>query len=651
MKARSLVLLLFCFFSGSVYSQKRDIAKILASIASENSDTAKIRLYLLAATHYEKNVADSSIYFATKALELLKRSPNDKRTAEAYLLIANGHYYKESYDEAMNYGLKNIVIHERLKDSSGMAQGYIFLASLLFDVSSEKKSMSYYLKALEIAKIRRDTTTITNAYNDFAYIYNIKGKLDSALYYLLKVYEFDKARNCIDKEELLAGDENNIGSIYYNLKDFKRTEEYYMRSFERRKALGYKLPIMQSLNSIAALHFANKEYKKALPFLKESRNLAKELGSKNGLISVYSIYNHLYYETDDFFKAALYADSLLIVKQELFDEEKAKISDESEAKYQNEKKQLENAKLQIRNELSEKVIKQQRQTFYIISIALIVTLFLAYTAYRSFRKQRSANVIIEQQKKLVDEKQKEILDSIQYAKRIQSTMLAPIDFLNEHLPSSFTLFKPKDIVSGDFYWATEYNKKFFLAVCDSTGHGVPGAFMSLMNMGFLSEAINEKGIEEPHKIFNYVRDRLIAGLSKEGQKDGFDGILVCFDKTTNKISYAAAHNAPIIIRKGEILELEKDKMPVGKGERTESFKTFELTLEAKDTLYLYTDGYADQFGGPKGKKFLYKKLNQLIADHVHLPLKEQKEKLENEFERWKGDLEQVDDVLIIGIKI
>ncbi len=258
---------------------------------------------------------------------------------------------------------------------------------------------------------------------------------------------------------------------------------------------------------------------------------------------------------------------------------------------------------------------------------------------------------IQLQKHIIEEKQKEIVDSINYAKRIQYTLLAHKEFLQEQIPDHFVFFHPKDIVSGDFYWATKHKNKFYLAVCDSTGHGVPGAFMSLLNIGFLREAINEKEIETPNEILNFVRQRLIDNISREGQKDGFDGILLCIDKEKNTLTYSAANNAPVLIKNSAYLELEADRMPVGKGEKEVSFVLRAINYEPGDVLYLYTDGYADQFGGPKGKKFKYKPLNELLSQISALPLEIQSSKLKAVFEEWKGDLEQVDDVCIIGLKL
>ncbi|MFY8185636.1 MAG: PP2C family protein-serine/threonine phosphatase, partial [Bacteroidia bacterium] len=183
------------------------------------------------------------------------------------------------------------------------------------------------------------------------------------------------------------------------------------------------------------------------------------------------------------------------------------------------------------------------------------------------------------------------------------------------------------------------------------GHGVPGAFMSLLNIGYLNEAIKEKGIEKPNEVLNFVRQRLIDNISKEGQKDGFDGILLCIEQQTKKLSYAAANNAPLIVRKDGYEELDADRMPVGMGERKEDFKLYEINYEKGDVLYLYTDGYADQFGGPKGKKYKYRPLNEMLQKISVDTMDTQITALTGEFENWRGELEQVDDVLVIGIRL
>jgi ligand-binding sensor domain-containing protein/serine phosphatase RsbU (regulator of sigma subunit) len=317
----------------------------------------------------------------------------------------------------------------------------------------------------------------------------------------------------------------------------------------------------------------------------------------------------------------------------------------------------------------------QRTWFYLICILLVIFGFYIYVKLRTKKlenekklledkvAERTIQVVkqkdelevayheIEVKNNIVEQKNKDITDSINYAKRIQYTLLANEELLKNSIPDHFVFFQPKDIVSGDFYWATKKGDRFYLAVCDSTGHGVPGAFMSLLNISFLNEAVNEKNISSPDMILNYVRERLISSVSKDGAQDGMDGILLCIDSNSGDITYAAAHNQPLIVRDKTVIELFADKMPVGKGEKQIPFALHRIEKQPGDMLYLYTDGYADQFGGKSGKKFKYKQLQKLLADHSGKPLQEQQDIVLKTINDWKGNLEQVDDILLIGIKL
>ena len=267
-------------------------------------------------------------------------------------------------------------------------------------------------------------------------------------------------------------------------------------------------------------------------------------------------------------------------------------------------------------------------------------------------KQR---VIAEQQKDLIAENYKEITDSINYAERIQRSFLATKDLLDENLKAYFIFFQPKAVVSGDFYWAKRLDEdNFAFVTADSTGHGVPGAIMSLLNITSIEKAVETKN--EPSQILNMTRqiiiDRLKNDGSEDGGKDGMDASLLILNKKRTKLIYSASNNPIWIVRNQELIELEYDKMPIGKHIKDDiSFTQEEVEIQPNDMIYTITDGFPDQFGGPKGKKFKYRKLRELILAIAKLPIEEQREVLAKEFNDWKGDAEQVDDVTMVGIRV
>jgi len=289
---------------------------------------------------------------------------------------------------------------------------------------------------------------------------------------------------------------------------------------------------------------------------------------------------------------------------------------------------------------------------------LIFIMILIFLAVRVFRtdNQRYAKQI-EEQKASIEEKNKDITDSITYAKRIQRALLTSESIFDRSLKEYFIFYEPKDIVSGDFYWATTApNGNFLLLTGDCTGHGVPGAFMSLLNISMVNEIVNVRGITDPAAILNAQREGLIASLNPEGStevsRDGMDCSLCSFDFNKMKLSLSGANNPVWIIRKGELIELKTDKQPVGLHEGEIYAFTLCITkLEKNDLVITLTDGFADQFGGTKGKKYKYNRLKSFIAGNSNLPTHKIKQLLADEFGNWKGHNEQLDDILIMGIRI
>jgi serine phosphatase RsbU (regulator of sigma subunit) len=258
---------------------------------------------------------------------------------------------------------------------------------------------------------------------------------------------------------------------------------------------------------------------------------------------------------------------------------------------------------------------------------------------------------------MLEGKNRDITDSINYAKRIQTSLLASKKMLHDNIPEHFIFFQPKDIVSGDFYWGSLLpNNTFAIAVADSTGHGVPGAIMSMLNISCLNEAVSARGLSEPGPILNYSRSRIMEHMandgSDEGGKDGMDAVLACFNLKDNLLEFAAANNPLWLIRNGQLEEHHPDKMPVGKPMGViRPFTGRSIQLQKDDLVIMFTDGFVDQFGGPKGKKLMHKGLKEFIGEVQHLPVQEIGHRLHAAFDKWKGTYEQVDDVLVFGVRV
>jgi sigma-B regulation protein RsbU (phosphoserine phosphatase) len=298
--------------------------------------------------------------------------------------------------------------------------------------------------------------------------------------------------------------------------------------------------------------------------------------------------------------------------------------------------------------------KQKHRNFFFITFGLIA--LVSVITFSRFRVKKKAAKELEQKNRIIEEKNKDIVDSINYAKRIQEALLPEANDFKKAFSDSFVLLKPKDIVSGDFYWISDQGNKIFLAAADCTGHGVPGAFMSMIGNAFLNEIIKEKNIHDTNEILDELRRMIIAALKQDhgNSRDGMDIALVSILTKEGKqtLHFSGANNPVWHFRKGAFTEFKADKQPIGiNAVENKPFTVQTLELLPGDSIYLFSDGYADQFGGKDGKKFRYKPLRELLERSQEKSMSEQKQLLISTIESWKGDLEQVDDILVMGIKI
>jgi serine phosphatase RsbU (regulator of sigma subunit)/Tfp pilus assembly protein PilF len=589
------------------------------------------------------------------SLAIRRKLGNKKDIASSLSKIANIKTDNGQYGEALELQLQTLRIYEELNILPYMAQTYNNIGQLYTNLNNYKISNQYLQKAFEISKSLKDVYTMPVTLSIMGSNYGDLGKIDSAIICYTEAKKLFK-----ETEELsyYAAACNNLGHLYRKLGDTKNGEASYKEAIAISRQIGDSSGLVLFENNLANVLIDRGEYAEAEKMLLNSRKVSEKMGLGESVLKTTQSLTDLYILSGDSKKGKIEFDRYRHLQDSIYSKENAIRFSEAQAKFDVEKKDLELARNKVE-------IESERNKVYFVYGALAFFILLFSISIWAFIQKRrnskalevknsqleSANQKIYHQKEELVQKQKEIYDSMYYAKKIQNALLANEELLLNNLVNHFILFKPKDIVSGDFTWATLKDDCFYLACCDSTGHGVPGAFMSLLNIGFLSEAIKERNILEPGQIFNYVRSRLIETIGNDDQKDGFDGILLCMNLKSREITYASANNTPLLIRKKELIHLKGNKMPVGDGIKTDSFETFRLNYEKGDSLYLYTDGYPDQFGGSKGKKLKYKQLEELLAINSEQPIDTQKETLLNHFESWRGSLEQVDDVCVIGVQL
>lgn len=591
-------------------------------IENDNLDGEIIFRVLLSRIYADSLQFDKTMFNVNIVREKLPLVKDMKVVAYSKMFFSIMEMYRGNYDGAFDLVIQATNDYGNFESHQNYGWCHYTLAIIYSDLKDYENAEIKFQFALNHFSKMNYKYGMARCETGIATIKIKQGKLDEAEELFLKSVKI------YDELEVSSGSSrvyNDLGELHKNKNEYKKALDFLNKAIVIRRETEHWQGLATSLIETGDILILTGEFDEAIGFLNEAIDICKKINNRLKLSRAHFLLYQLYRKKNNSDSAIIHLEEYHRLKDEVTNVESSNKIKSLEKKMAAEKAEKEAEIERIRN----------------------VELKLAFD--------------------IIEEKNKEILDSINYAKRIQYTLLASDEVLKKYLPEHFVLFQPKDIVSGDFYWFSKgqsenqsENDAFYLAVCDSTGHGVPGAFMSLLNITYLNEAINEKKISEPGKILDYVREKLIQNVSQDGAKDGMDCTLLEFKVHGSKleIRYAAAHNSPFLVRNGECIEMPFDKMPVGKGELTNPFSSYEIPLEKGDMIYLGTDGYSDQFGGEKfgvkkagGKKFKKSNLKKLLVEVAKSKLENQNSKLKDAFSEWKGDLEQVDDVCIIGIRI
>ncbi|MCD6365958.1 MAG: SpoIIE family protein phosphatase, partial [Bacteroidales bacterium] len=465
--------------------------------------------------------------------------------------------------------------------------------------------------------------------------------------------------------------ETNLGAFYISSKDYPKALEQLDDALEKVKEIDsppYLTSIILYYRSQTNLFLQEPE--KALADINQSLKIAKESNIKKTLSEDYNLLTDVY----DFlgrYKEALYAHRQYgILKDSIFSEKTNKLSQEF-GKRENER-QLELKESQIKQQEIEN--KQQRLFLYGLGIIIIFIVVFIFLIFRQYRQKKRANEVLEAKNLLITQQKQEITDSIQYAQYIQLAVLPQLTSVSTMMVDHFILFRPRDIVSGDFYWMKELtaSNSLMITAADCTGHGVPGAFMSLLGISFLNEITSYRELNSPGLILDQLKQKVIESLHQTEEvgssHDGMDMSFVIINKNEKHVKYAGANNPLYIIRSNEmppvesdkmlqgethtLYEIKADKMPIGISHASDAkFTTHTINYLEGDTIYLFSDGYADQFGGEKYKKLKYMPFKKILLENINLSMDKQKQEIEELHLQWKGDREQTDDIIVIGIRL
>ena len=424
----------------------------------------------------------------------------------------------------------------------------------------------------------------------------------------------------------------------------------------------YKEELWVSLDHTGSIYFYEfKNPKEALKYYIPSAKILEELGHLNSCSITYDIIGNIYQDLEQYKDANNFFQKRIKIDDKI--NRKLSVRQKSDSiqlaiEKQNLKDQeILTEKANKLKEETEKVLFMFEVGVVVAIVFLIVVIIFLGIVYFQWKKTRSQNLIIENQHKQLDQTHKEITDSINYAKNIQDAMMTSRVYLQDVLPKSFILFKPKDVVSGDYYWVYKTpGGNIYFTVADCTGHGVPGAFMSMIGTSLLNENIIEKKVDKPGEVLDNMREKIISSLNDKDSaretRDGMDIALCKLNFEKQIVEYAGANNPLVHVRDGKVNHIKANYQPVALtvGEKI-PFTNHKIELKKGDMLYIYSDGFADQFGGEKGKKYMVTKFRAFLASISVYDVQEQKQKLEEEFENWKGSHDQIDDVCVMGVRI
>jgi tetratricopeptide (TPR) repeat protein len=639
---------------------KENVADILKNIGDVYLDSG---LYNSSIENYEKSLN-------------LKEDLGDK-DGVSDALSNIGNVYETTYDlnKAIDYYEQSADVKDNINDKDGLSDIMDNIGNIYYRQQYLEKSIDSYKKSAELNEQLNKQEHLGSNYNKLGNAYFKMGNYDEARKYYERSLE---VKEVTGNKKDLSMTYNNMGNLNYNQSKYKKALNYYEKSLDLKDVVDYDYGKAVSLFNLGNTYRQMNVYPKAIEQFEASKEVCIENNYEELLAKNIKVLSELYFEVNatekaDEYKALLavsdYADVDTdepviesMVVGEMGESEKVIKFLTDEVLRQKEMVELQARERERENKISSqrlriKNLQIKRQRILMVSLGIVIALILValFLFYRQIIQKKRANITLTEKNTVISKQQKLITDNIKSASVIQKAALPPDEFVNTEIPEYFVLNMPKDIVSGDFYWMDRREHRVFLAVADCTGHGVQGAVVSMLGIALLNEIVNKSFSKNPGEILDQLSIKIKQSLHQSGDieeiREGMDIVLLKIDKKTNRFEFAGANNPVYIVRNDEVIEHKGDRNPIGYYSKGTLFETRKLDLQKGDSLYMFSDGYMDQLGGDDLKKFLPKRFRSLLIEIEDKPMAERKEILKKRFNDWRGEYQQVDDIIVMGIKV
>lgn len=672
---RTVLTIICCFIiTFSAAQSQEEINKLLAQISTSN-DSAKVGLLNQIATLHQTSSPQQMVYYAHQALETAQKGNLTAGIAQSYYNIGVGYYFQGSYPTALDPLMKSYHIYQKMGNKMKMAQSQSLMGAVHLRQTQYQLALENYVQALNIFEEMMLSRHIAKTKIKIGEIYLRQGELHMALQ-----YEQEAIKIATRKEMKLdlAYAKGIIGQVYEEQGVLKKSLLFLLSALSEFKVHDHTDAKAEYSIYVARLERKMGDLKNAEMFAKQGLGWARDLQSKHWILLAYEELATIYEEKGDY-KASVDAFKVYnLFKDSIFNGHNTAMLLDLQANFETE---------QQRNQLNLQQARiaqlEQRRNYSIIvaSIFIIASLglLLSFRNIREKKKQlevshqaieaknEKINIqreAIEQKNQEIEKKNRNIMSSLQYAKRIQRTLMPSEQEVIAQFQEAFILLKPRDVVSGDFYWfdhATDNqgNQKKIITAVDSTGHGVPGALMSMIGLEQLTEIVNVECIHCADLILNRLHQGVVNILKQNmsKNKDGMEMSLCVIDEKNKTLEFAGAKNGLFYVKNGEGHFIKGDKQPIGgeirKSGHQRTFTKHLIDIEEGMTFYLFSDGFQDQFGGKEKRKYSPKRFRDLLIKASHKPLTEQHTFLENELTQWmqRGQEEQIDDILVMAFRV